>query len=152
MAPAKQSQWMIPDDLDQDGRIRGPELLPEFSRLVRRAISVQHGSLTTGQFEKLEMQFFKARQPMGSPIFGWAIGNELMLRQALAREGVTVRVKATRPLHPYRLSKTGLKRLDEIEAKINRAQQRAEKMRSETKLARLTEIENKILRHRKVKA
>jgi hypothetical protein len=127
MRASEQSQTADSENFDQDGRIRRPELLPEFTCLVRRAISVQHGSLTVRQYEKLRRQFFLAKEPVSSPMFGWAIGNELLLHRALAREGVSVRVEATKSLHPYRLSNTGLRRLGEIETKIKRTQKRAEK-------------------------
>jgi hypothetical protein len=91
-----------------------------FQQLVRRAKSVQHGSLTTMQYRKLESAFFKARQPIGSPMFGWAIGNKVMLRRALFEEGIGIRPVQVPKLHRYKLTQSGMKRLTEIEKKIDR--------------------------------
>jgi hypothetical protein len=91
---------------------------PFFRRLVVLAKNRQHSSLASNQYHMM-VRAYLAMQPRGDGgLMNWYYANQWRLRQALVQEEITIRSPVQRPLHRFRLKKSGLTRLTELEEKI----------------------------------
>jgi hypothetical protein len=91
---------------------------PFFRRLVLLAKNRQHSSLTSNQYHVM-VRTYLAMQPRGDGgLMNWYYTNQWRLRQALVQEEITIRSPVHRPLHRFKLKKSGLSRLTELEEKI----------------------------------
>ena len=96
-----------------------PESFRQFSALVKRAKSFQHGSITQHQFTRL-LGSILAAQERTSPLVGWCYINRHYLRQALFKAGIAIRKDKFRNPSRFKTKETGFGRIVEIEHKIQK--------------------------------
>jgi hypothetical protein len=98
-----------------------PEDLLLFQQLVAVAKCRQPRTLTRGEYEMLERAFLRANEPPTSPLFGWFYAVRERLRSALCAENIAVARPHPPVMHDFMLTKSGMKRLKELEGITKRS-------------------------------